>query len=40
VLPTLPFFSTGFAITLWVLSLMENGSHGVLPVSELGRYVK
>jgi hypothetical protein len=40
VLLTLPLFSTGLANIPWALSLAKNGSHGVLPVSELGRYVK
>jgi hypothetical protein len=40
VLSMLPPFSTGLASVPRALSHVENGSHSVLPVSELGRYVK
>jgi hypothetical protein len=40
VFPMFPPFSVGLASLSWALSLAENGSHCVLPVSELGRYVK
>jgi hypothetical protein len=40
VLSTLPLFSTGLANIMWALSLAKNGSHGVLRVSKLGRFVK
>lgn len=40
VFPMFPPFSVGLASLSWALSLAENGSHCVLPVSELGRYVE